>query len=227
MANISNIDFIKIGIDQNGVVHYVNASGAWDILPLGGSGDCCGGTIEAEGNVTIESTGGSVGVDALDEINIEAINNTFLGSVNGTVTVQSRGNATLQSTNGNLLLNSPNGNVVVNGVKVYKALLTQSSTNAPVATVLENTLGGTVVWTRTDVGEYEATLVGAFPIAKTIVIFGVFNSSFISGSSYITMFSSGMPNSLKVVTRDIGIISAGNPVDNQLSNTPITIEVYP
>jgi hypothetical protein len=41
MANISNIDFIKIGIDQNGVVHYVNASGAWDILPLGGSGDCC------------------------------------------------------------------------------------------------------------------------------------------------------------------------------------------
>jgi hypothetical protein len=39
MANISNIDFIKIGIDQNGVVHYVNASGAWDILPLGGSGN--------------------------------------------------------------------------------------------------------------------------------------------------------------------------------------------
>jgi hypothetical protein len=113
------------------------------------------------------------------------------------------------------------------GSLVYKALLTQSSTNAPVATVLENTLGGTVVWTRTDVGEYEATLVGAFPIAKTIVIFGVFNSSFISGSSYITMFSSGMPDSLKVVTRDIGIIAAGDPGDNQLSNTPITIEVYP
>ena len=45
---------------------------------------------------------------------------------------------------------------------VYTALLTQSGTDAPVATVLENTLGGTVVWTRTDVGTYEGTLTGAF-----------------------------------------------------------------
>ena len=29
---------------------------------------------------------------------------------------------------------------------VYTALLTQSGTDAPVATVLENTLGGTVTW---------------------------------------------------------------------------------
>ena len=45
---------------------------------------------------------------------------------------------------------------------VYAALLTQSGTDAPVATVLENTLGGTVVWTRADVGSYEGTLTGAF-----------------------------------------------------------------
>jgi hypothetical protein len=45
---------------------------------------------------------------------------------------------------------------------VYTALLSQSGTNAPVATVLENTLGGTVVWTRVGAGDYFGTLAGAF-----------------------------------------------------------------
>lgn len=51
--------------------------------------------------------------------------------------------------------------------KVYTALLTQSGTDAPVATVLENTLGGTVVWTRDNVGSYFGTLSGAFINNKT------------------------------------------------------------
>ena len=42
--------------------------------------------------------------------------------------------------------------------KVYTALLTQSGTDAPVATVLENTLGGTVVWIRSEAGAYTATI---------------------------------------------------------------------
>ncbi len=46
--------------------------------------------------------------------------------------------------------------------KVYTALLTQSGTDAPVATVLENTLGGDVVWSYVNVGEYQATLIGSF-----------------------------------------------------------------
>lgn len=50
--------------------------------------------------------------------------------------------------------------------KVYTALLTQSSTSAPVATILENTLGN-VVWGYTSAGVYTATLVGAFPAATT------------------------------------------------------------
>jgi hypothetical protein len=54
------------------------------------------------------------------------------------------------------------------GVKRYKALLTQTSTNAPVATVIENTLGGTLVWGRTSAGLYTATLSGVFTENKTI-----------------------------------------------------------
>ena len=56
--------------------------------------------------------------------------------------------------------------------KVYTALLTQSGTDAPVATVLENTLGGTVVWTRFSQGFYEATLSSAFTLNKTFTHFG-------------------------------------------------------
>lgn len=52
---------------------------------------------------------------------------------------------------------------------VYTALLTQTGTDAPVATVLENTLGGTVVWTRDAAGIYTATLSSAFTEKKTIV----------------------------------------------------------
>ncbi len=51
--------------------------------------------------------------------------------------------------------------------RVYTALLTQTGTNAPVATVLENTIGN-IVWTRNTVGQYMGTLAGAFPVNKTI-----------------------------------------------------------
>ena len=38
--------------------------------------------------------------------------------------------------------------------KVYTALLTQTGTNAPLATVLENTLGVDINWTRLSIGAY-------------------------------------------------------------------------
>jgi len=51
---------------------------------------------------------------------------------------------------------------------VYTATLTQAGTAAPVANVLQNTLGGTVVWARIGVGAYTATLNGAFILNKTV-----------------------------------------------------------
>lgn len=62
--------------------------------------------------------------------------------------------------------------------KVYTALLTQSGTDAPVATVLENTLGGTVVWTRDFAGVYSGTLSNAFPASKTLVPYSTDGQSF-------------------------------------------------
>jgi hypothetical protein len=54
--------------------------------------------------------------------------------------------------------------------KSYVALLTQTGTNAPVATVLENTLGGTPVWSYSDTGLYLLTLTGAWVTNKTVII---------------------------------------------------------
>jgi len=54
-------------------------------------------------------------------------------------------------------------------VKVHRALLTQTGTDAPTATVLQNTLCGDVVWARSAPGSYTGTLTGAFPLDKTLV----------------------------------------------------------
>ena len=52
----------------------------------------------------------------------------------------------------------------------YVALLTQSDEDPPVATVLENTLSGTIVWTTVrGYASYRATLIGAFPAGKTLI----------------------------------------------------------
>jgi hypothetical protein len=52
--------------------------------------------------------------------------------------------------------------------KKYVAIMNQTSTNAPTATVLENTIGD-IVWSYSAVGEYYATLAGAFTVGKTVV----------------------------------------------------------
>lgn len=66
------------------------------------------------------------------------------------------------------------GDIKINGnsvrpYKVYTALLTQTDTLAPVATVLENTLGGKVVWARASAGSYTAKLTGAFLASKLFI----------------------------------------------------------
>jgi len=61
-----------------------------------------------------------------------------------------------------------NQNGLIKPFKSYVAQLDQpGDTSAPVATVMENNLGGAIVWTRTGVGEYLGTLTGAFTVNKT------------------------------------------------------------
>ena len=53
--------------------------------------------------------------------------------------------------------------------KIYNAILTQSGNLDPVATVLQNTLGGDVTWQRSEAGYYSASSSGLFTAGKTTV----------------------------------------------------------
>ena len=103
--------------------------------------------------------------------------------------------------------------------KVYTALLTQSGTNAPVATVLENTLGGDIVWTRLGVGTYQGELISAFEFGKTFVI--VSNAS--TNAALGIDLESDAPNLIYIT--QINLLDNNSPADG-LGVVPIKIEVY-
>jgi len=94
--------------------------------------------------------------------------------------------------------------------KVYTAILTQVGTDAPTAIVLENTIGS-IVWSRTIVGGYFATLSGAFTTDKTSVLItnGSANATYIHGAS--------------VSTSNVNVITAS---DGQIDRATIEIRVY-
>lgn len=54
-------------------------------------------------------------------------------------------------------------------VECYQALLTQSSTSAPVPTIIKNDLSETPVWAYSSTGTYTLTLTNAWRVNKTIV----------------------------------------------------------
>jgi hypothetical protein len=99
--------------------------------------------------------------------------------------------------------------VYILGYRSYTALLSQTGTDAPVATVLENTIGN-IVWTRESVGKYRGTLTGAFTLNKVIMTpfipgyegnadNGVFlplgqGTSGVGPEFYYTMFIGGIGN---------------------------------
>lgn len=111
----------------------------------------------------------------------------------------------------------------VRAYKVYTALLTQTGTDAPVATILENTLGGTPVWTRTDVGEYRVTLTGAFITNKTVISAGntAYNDPDLSYSVKLLYYHDNI-NSILWSCYAVGLVNQ----DDSLSKCPIEIRVY-
>ena len=65
------------------------------------------------------------------------------------------------------------------GYTAYTAIINQSGTNAPVATILKNNTGYTYTWTRTGAGEYTITAsCNAFTSNKTIVFVNCGNTGF-------------------------------------------------
>jgi hypothetical protein len=99
----------------------------------------------------------------------------------------------------------------LSGYKSYVALMSQTGTAAPTATILENSLGD-IVWTRNSLGIYYGTLTGAFQSGKT---FARVNSSVNSGTTV---------SCYRLNDNIILLTSVAN--DSQLSLNPIEIRIY-
>ena len=106
--------------------------------------------------------------------------------------------------------------------KVYTALLSQTGTDAPVATVLENTLGGEVVWSYYTEGVYQGELINAFTENKTDVSFGANKSSLQNGDKIEIYDDEGYStNNVKITQQTYD----NNAIDG-FSNIRIEIRVY-
>jgi len=114
--------------------------------------------------------------------------------------------------------------------KIYRALITQSSTDAPTVVVLQNELSAAVVWTRDSEGVYYGTLTGAFTENKT---FGVCHvASPTTGDARVSRVDA---NKVVVQAVDVGVISdIGSSINNVLpaladgilNNASLEILVY-
>ena len=102
-------------------------------------------------------------------ISSDAVAGTFYDN-NVAVTVHFSGDVVITNSNGlasRIILQHASS--VINGFHwVYDVRISQAGTAAPtVLATYKNTLGGSVVWTRTATGTYRATLSEAFPTIKT------------------------------------------------------------
>lgn len=102
--------------------------------------------------------------------------------------------------------------------KVYTALLTQSGTDAPVATVLENTLVN-IVLTRNGPGQYQSQILG-FPLNKVWVYL---KSSVPEAKETNIIYTGGR---IFIQTYTLNASHSISSVDNKLNNTPLEIRVY-
>lgn len=108
------------------------------------------------------------------------------------------------------------------GSTVYRALLTQTTTGAPVETVLENTTGKTLTYTRVGVGNYRASWSsGLADLDK--VYFNVANGNYKNGPSLANITSSTTSN-FNIFTYETSSLTQA---DSVLERTGIEIIIYP
>jgi hypothetical protein len=183
-------------------------------------GNPIGDTITAIGNAAITKKSSDVnnvvmpGSDVLIFGKGNAVNPTAKGIVIGDgQTLEQDGMVVPNLT----VTQSINGAPVV-GYKKYIALISQTGTNDPTLSILENTIGD-IVWTRGGVGDYSGTLIGAFLQPKTYIIFQNFYSGTGSHISFIERISD---NEINIVTKD----NTNTFIDNVLNYTTIEIRVY-
>ena len=120
----------------------------------------------------------------------------------------------------NLQVETINGQSVSNALPTYSkyiALISQTGTNDPTLSILENDLGD-LVFTRAAIGRYEATLTGAFPTQGQVYLM-VSNSQV---DTYLRIFWTSM-DTIEIRTLDF----TNTLTDGLLDYNTLEIRVYP
>lgn len=96
--------------------------------------------------------------------------------------------------------------IPIGGYKKRVFKLTQSGSGIPAETIMEDSIGGSITWSRTSAGVYQGVAAGAFPSAKYWAISG----------------------SIAAITRiDDNTIQVNTASDGILNNTEFEIRQYP
>lgn len=103
------------------------------------------------------------------------------------------------------------------GYTSYTAALLQAGAAAPVATVLQNTTGGTFTWSRTATGKYKATVSNITLPANKVVIFENATGDLNLG---------GKITSTTVIDVEQFSSGGGGFADGMLAGTSIEIRIY-
>ena len=102
------------------------------------------------------------------------------------------------------------------GYTVYTALLTQQGNqqaSTPAAIVLQDTLVGTITWTRTGVGAYTATIAGGFfTLNKTMV--------------FINNGSASSTNNIEWASPTTATVTIDTSADSVLTAASLEIRIY-
>jgi len=129
--------------------------------------------------------------------------------------VQGSGINIAQSAN-QITLSAPGGRPYTS----YVALLNQSSTNAPTATVLENTTGNNITWSRINTGLYRGTWDTALADVNK-VFFAPALGNLKNQTVVVNVFSA------TTAQFQLGVQAQGSLADSELIRTGIEIRIYP
>ena len=108
------------------------------------------------------------------------------------------------------------------GSTVYRALLTQTASAAPVETILENTTGKTLTYTRVGVGNYRASWSSALTDINKVYMTAA-TGNFKSGPALTNMIGSST-TTFNIVTYETTSLTQS---DSVLEKTGIEIIIYP
>jgi hypothetical protein len=202
-----NLGIDRISGQSKSVSFYTSGSPRWDIQSDNSSESST--AIGSDFKLVSFNNNGSVRA-----VNLEVNRNTGATAFSGTISASP---ATLS----NQVVVKSQLDAAARPYKVYTALLTQTGTNAPVATILENTLGVTITWYRDSAGTYSALRSsGSYTGNKTFGLATLGGSSGISPTIEVEKHFS--TNAITVYTKINGNLTDGV----MTSQATIEIRVY-